>query len=141
MIILQLLVQLNKGSYQESLLYPVLLHTSSLTEAHHYPLRSGRSILLHTHSSAPFIQRLPGQYLSGRGLNMTIFSTGECGVAELELTVDWWNSLSRWGPRYWNAVLAWGAAVIGIVFQSSWSIWDAGCKSVSVAIFMAFFIY
>lgn len=112
-----------------ALLPPVLLHSSGLVEGHYHRLRNNHPVLLHGHSSGPFIPIPPHLYRSqSRGLNLTIFSSTECGVKELQVTVDWWYSFSRWGPRYWNAILAWSAGVIGFVFFKNWMVFDSGGK-------------
>ncbi|KAI5118768.1 hypothetical protein M0805_005649 [Coniferiporia weirii] len=110
-----------------SLLPPILLHTSGLSEGHYHRLEDGQPILLHSHTSAPFLP-IPSHLTTSfsRGLNLTVFSSGECGVEEINITVDWWNSFGRWGPRYWNAVLAWSTGVVAFIFYSSWKAWDSG---------------
>ena len=80
---------------------------------------------MHGHSSAPFLPTPANLYYSySHGLNLTIYSSGQCGVVELRVTIDWWNSFGRWGTRYWNAVFAWGTGVVTFVFFTSIRTWD-----------------
>ncbi|KAL5488183.1 BST1 [Sanghuangporus weigelae] len=115
------------GSCKDSLLPPLLLHTSGPHEAHFHRLLEGQPFLLHDHSSAPFLP-LSNELrkLYSRGLNLTVYSSGECGVETLTITIDWWNSFGRWGGRYWNAILTWSAGVVCYLSYASWSVWDAG---------------
>ncbi|EJD01013.1 PGAP1-domain-containing protein [Fomitiporia mediterranea MF3/22] len=118
-------VKLNK-SCEGSVLPPLLLHTSGPVEAHYHRLSNDGTNFLHGHSSAPFLpipKDLSETY--SRGLNLTIYSSGVCGVETLYITIDWWNTFGRWGARYWNAVLTWSAGVICFLFYWSWSMWDA----------------
>lgn len=104
----------------------MLLHTSSLVEAHFYRLQNDHASFLHGHQSAPF---LPLARESSTGLNISIFTSGECSARELELTIDWWNSFGRWGPRYWNAVLSWSVGIISFMFFTAIGTWDKGRRS------------
>ncbi|KAH8113449.1 PGAP1-domain-containing protein [Phellopilus nigrolimitatus] len=117
------LSQTCKGSH----LPPLLLHTSGPSEAHYHRLENNHPVLLHGHSSAPFLP-ISSHLLElySKGLNLTIYSSGECGLEGLSITVDWWNSFGRWGSRYWNAILAWSAGLIAFLFYSSWATWDSG---------------
>lgn len=127
-----LTLMLSNGNFNQSniigpFLSPILLHTSGPTEGHYHRLRNGKPILLHGHSSGPFVP-LPSHLTSSysKGLNLSIYSSGECGVKELSVTVDWGYSFSRWGPRYWNAILAWSAGIIGFMFCASLTAYDSG---------------
>lgn len=94
------------SSHTEALLPPLLEHTSP-SEAHFYPLTHARPLLLHTHTSAPFIS-----HPHTRGLNLTLYASPDCKVASLHLRVDWWGSLGRAGARYWTAVPGWAVGVV-----------------------------
>ena len=61
-----------------------------------------------------------------RGVELEIFSSGECGVADLRITVDWWSSLSTWGLRYWTTSCAWALGVVGVILLRAWINWETG---------------
>lgn len=103
----------------ETLLAPLLQHTSHPAETHYFPLKSAAPILLHTHASAPFVS---SQY--SHSLNLTIYTTGEsqCMPRKLEVTVDVWATLGRWGTRLAAPAASWAVAVVGLLMHDSWSI-------------------
>lgn len=105
-----------------TLLLPLLQYTSHPSETHYFPLAPNWPILLHTHASAPFI---PSSY--SHGLNLTIYTTGEdgCAVEHLELSVDLWATLGRWGVRYAAPAASWAVGVVGILLHDSWRSADA----------------
>lgn len=116
-----------------ALLPPMLWHVAGTSEGHYYRIEHKKPIFLHTHSAAPFLP-LDGHSADSlsNGVSLTIHSSGECGVSKLHLTIDWWNSFGRWGARYWSAVLAWGASIIGFLFGWSLLRWDwKGVLSIS----------
>lgn len=108
-----------KATCSDSLLSPLLLHQSSPSEAHYFPLRSLSAILLHTHSSGPYLSP------ATRGLNLSVYSSGECAVERVSITVDWWATLGRWGVRYWSALVSWAIALILLVVFNAWRVMDA----------------
>lgn len=116
----------------DTILAPLLFHTSGPLEGHYHQLQNLVPNYLHGHSAAPFIQT-PASLLPSysRGLNITIYTSGQCGVAELLVTVDWWNSFGRWGSRYWNAILAWGSGIVAFVFFNSLRVWDSSARTLT----------
>ncbi|OSX59394.1 hypothetical protein POSPLADRAFT_1048720 [Postia placenta MAD-698-R-SB12] len=98
------------SSCSDALMPPLLQHTSHPSEAHYFPLLPGRPILLHSHASGPFLPQVR------RGFNLTIHSSNDrgCGVKAIKISVDWWATLGRWGPRYAQAALAWGIGLCGL---------------------------
>jgi glycosylphosphatidylinositol deacylase len=101
-----LLVLRNRSPYLETLLSPLLEHTS-FSEAHFHPLTQSRRLLLHTHTGSPFIS---SPY--ARGLNLTLYTSPDCQVASLRLHIDWWGTLGRAGSRYWTAVPGWAVGIV-----------------------------
>jgi GPI inositol-deacylase len=96
---------------------PLLEHASHPSETHYHPLTLSRKKLLHTHGSAPYIQSS-----HTHGLNLTLYTDGgrTCPLAGVELTVDWWASIGRWGGRYGPPVAAWAVGVVSLIlFQSA----------------------
>ncbi|KAI9510783.1 PGAP1-like protein-domain-containing protein [Russula earlei] len=86
---------------------PPLLEHASFSEAHFHPLTHSRPLLLHTHTSAPFITSP-----HSRGLNLTLYTSQDCRVTSLHLRIDWWGSLGRASARYWTAVPGWAVGVV-----------------------------
>ncbi|KAF8529105.1 PGAP1-like protein-domain-containing protein [Hysterangium stoloniferum] len=111
------------GSCANALMPPLILHRTSSSESHFHPTDGVRKILIHTHSSGPFISSSPEDR---RGLDLIVYSSGQCGISELALTVDWWASLSTWGLRYWTTVIAWSTGVVGILIVYAWNVWEKG---------------
>jgi GPI inositol-deacylase len=102
---------------------PLILHRTSAAESHFHPTDGIRPILIHTHSSGPFIA---SEAENEHAVNLDIYSSGECGISQLELTVDWWSSLGTWGLRYWTTVCAWAIGVVAITILQAWDAWDEG---------------
>ncbi|KAL4247022.1 GPI inositol-deacylase [Abortiporus biennis] len=102
-----------KSVCTDALLYPLLQHTSHPSETHYYPLR--KPVLLHTHGSAPY---LPTPF--NRGINLTVYTSSECQLDTLEVTVDWWGTVGRWGVRYWSAVASWAVGIVAFVTFNAW---------------------
>lgn len=106
----------------DQLLEPLIIHTSGASETHYHRLLptsapNFRPALLHTHSSAPYIST---NYR--HGVNLTLLTSSEskgCAVDRLELTIDWWATLGRWGHRYWPAVATWSVGIVAFV------VWNA----------------
>ncbi|KAF8517867.1 PGAP1-like protein-domain-containing protein [Gautieria morchelliformis] len=111
------------GACADALLPPLILHWTSSAESHFHPTDGLRPILIHTHSSGPFIAYPPA---ARRALNLSIYSSGECGVSRVSITLDWWSTLGAWGLRYWTTVCAWAVGVIGIVIAHAWHTWEKG---------------
>ncbi|KAF8325172.1 PGAP1-like protein-domain-containing protein [Cantharellus anzutake] len=83
---------------------------------------SSRRILLSGHSLGPFIRRSA----IDRGALLEIYTSGACGLEEVNVKLDWKASGGRIGLRYWSSVPIW---VMGVVYLSSgitWSAWDLG---------------
>ncbi|KAI0371559.1 GPI-inositol-deacylase [Pilatotrama ljubarskyi] len=117
-------------------LLPLLTHTSHPSETHYYPLAPTfpRRILLHSHASAPYIA---SEHPVGHKL--TVHSSGECWVTEIELTLDWWGSIGRWGTRYWAAAVCWGVGIMGIVLWDVWGLVEGGAAIPDVRSSLEFF--
>jgi glycosylphosphatidylinositol deacylase len=99
----------------DSLLYPLIEHTSQLFETHYFPLRSTRKILLHTHSDGPYVRSLEPK----RGLTFSIYSDA-CQFDELRLSIDWAASLGRIPPRYAMTMLSWAIGVVSLILFGAW---------------------
>ncbi|KAF7792832.1 hypothetical protein EIP86_003933 [Pleurotus ostreatoroseus] len=100
-------------------LNPLVQHTSHPSETHYYPLASKTPILLHTHGAGPFIS---SPYT--RGLNLTIFTSGEggCILKDVGVTVDWWATIGRWGVRYTAPAATWAVAIVAVVLYDAWGV-------------------
>ena len=94
------------SSHTEPVLPPLLEHTSP-SEAHFYSLTHAQPLLLHTHSSAPFLP-----HTHTHGLNLTLYASPDCKVDSLHLRVDWWVSLGRAGARLWTALPGWAVGIV-----------------------------
>lgn len=95
---------------------PLLEHTSHPAESHYHPLTLARKKLLHTHGSAPYIS---SPY--AHGLNLTIYTDGEgtCALSAVDITVDWWATLGRWGGRYGAPAATWAVGVVALVLYDA----------------------
>ncbi|GJJ07529.1 hypothetical protein Clacol_001731 [Clathrus columnatus] len=111
------------GSCSSALLPPLILHKSNSSESHFHSTDGQRVILIHTHSSGPFI---PLNKEERYGITLDIYSSGECGISSFEFTVDWQATLATWGLRYWTTVVAWSIGVVAIVIGQSWHEWENG---------------
>ncbi|RDX53754.1 PGAP1-domain-containing protein [Lentinus brumalis] len=102
----------------ESVLSPLLAHTSHPSETHYFPLAPnfGRRILLHSHAAGPYIT---SDHPVGHTL--TVHTSGECLVNEIQLTVDWWAAIGRWGSRYGTAAACWAVGIMAVLM------WDVQC--------------
>ncbi|KAI0638526.1 GPI-inositol-deacylase [Trametes polyzona] len=120
----------------DTLLLPLLTHTSHPSETHYYPLAPTfpRRILLHTHASAPYIV---SEFREGHKL--FVHSSGECWVDELQLSVDWWASIGRWGSRYGTAAACWAVGIVAIVFWDLWRSVESGAAVPDVRTSLEFF--
>ncbi|OBZ70020.1 GPI inositol-deacylase [Grifola frondosa] len=109
---------------EDALLPPLLQHTSHPSETHYFPLapRSTRPILLHTHASAPYIGT---SVTYARGVDLVVYSSGECSVAHVELRLDWWGTLGRWGARYATAAASWAVGIVALLLFNAWRAADA----------------
>ncbi|KAI0275434.1 PGAP1-like protein-domain-containing protein [Gloeopeniophorella convolvens] len=110
----------NSRSCQNSLLPPLLLHTSH-SESHFHPLTQSRPLLLHTHTAAPFI---PSSH--ARGINLTLYTSPDCGVESLLIRVDWWGTLGRIGARYWTAIPGWGVGIVAWTLFAALGAYERG---------------
>ncbi|KAI0787198.1 PGAP1-like protein-domain-containing protein [Irpex lacteus] len=98
------------------LMLPLLEHQSHPSEAHYHPLTVARKKLLHTHGSAPYIKT---PY--GHGLNLTIYSDGQgsCILSGIEITLDWWATIGRWGGRYGAPAATWAVGIVALVLYEA----------------------
>lgn len=114
------------SSLGDSLLHPLVEHTSQHSETHYYPLRSSREILLHSHSTGPYIAPID----PGSGMRFTIYSHA-CEVKEVTLRVDWVSSLGCVPSRYAMTMISW---IIGVIATMSFLVWKGDGQSFSVDI-------
>lgn len=107
----------------DAVFLPLLTHQSHPSETHYFPLAPtfSRRILLHSHSAAPYVA---SDHSSGHAL--TIHSSGECSVNELELSVDWWATIGRWGTRYGTAAACWAVGIVAILMWDTWRVVEGG---------------
>ncbi|KAH9899517.1 GPI-inositol-deacylase [Cubamyces lactineus] len=121
----------------DALLLPLLTHSSHPSETHYYPLAPffTRRVLLHSHASGPYVA---SDYPIGHTL--TIHSTGECQINEVELTVDWWASIGRWGTRYATAAACWAVGIVAIILWDLWGIVERGAPIPDVNSSLQFFM-
>lgn len=116
---------------------PLLQYTSHPFETHYFPLAPNTAVFLHTHASAPFV---PSVYT--HGLNLTIYNTGEggCSVERIELSLDIWATLGRWGVRYAGPAASWAIGVVGILLYDAWKSTDILGTVPSVGASLATFV-
>ena len=112
----------------EAVLLPLLTHTSHPSEIHYYPLAPNfaRPVLLHSHAAAPYIL---SDHSTGHSL--TIHSTGECLVNEIQLTADWWATIGRWGSRYGTAAACWAVGIVSVLMWDIFRLSENGSESCS----------
>jgi glycosylphosphatidylinositol deacylase len=112
-----------------ALLHP-LLTLQSPHEAHHHPLHpSFPPALLHAHAGGPY---LPSPV---RGLNITVHGSAPsaCRPTHLELTLDAWATVGRWGARLWPSLAASGVAFAALAFFTLLSTTPAGTPAPALA--------
>ncbi|KAF9782201.1 PGAP1-like protein-domain-containing protein [Thelephora terrestris] len=105
-------------SCKDTLLPPLLAHKTP-AESHYHRIHPStsppyRPILLHSHSSAPYIHTS----FPDRGLNLTLHTSGEpetCYPESIAITIDWWMSIGRWGYRYWPVLATWSIGIASLV--------------------------
>ncbi|KAF8609615.1 PGAP1-domain-containing protein [Ceratobasidium sp. AG-I] len=117
----------HEGNCVDPLLAPLLVHTSSDAESHFHRTVSSSTdgVNLHTHNAGPFLD-------GKRGVNLTIYSSGECHVAKLQLRVNWPMSIGRMASRLWAGVFAWAVATIAAMNALAWYNWDGSQQFPSV---------
>ncbi|KAI0329552.1 GPI-inositol-deacylase [Cubamyces sp. BRFM 1775] len=121
----------------DALLLPLLSHATHPSETHYYPLAPSfsRRILLHSHSSGPYVA---SEHPTGH--TVTIHSTGECRINEIELTVDRWAAIGRWGTRYATAAACWAVGIVAIILWDMWGIVERGAPIPDVRRSLEFFM-
>ncbi|TBU33000.1 PGAP1-domain-containing protein [Dichomitus squalens] len=126
----------NPSCTPDAVLLPLLTHQSHPSETHYFPLAPSfsRRILLHSHSAAPYIA---SDHPSGHVL--TIHSSGECRVSELELSVDWWATIGRWGTRYGTAAACWAVGIVAALMWDTWRLVGSGALIPDVRSSLDFF--
>ncbi|CCM00426.1 uncharacterized protein FIBRA_02458 [Fibroporia radiculosa] len=118
----------DSSSCADALLPPLLQHTSHPSETHYFRLvaqePSPRPILLHSHASGPFLSSDIKHPIFSTGCNLTIYSSNEqkCAVSSIEISIDWWGTLGRWGSRYAQAAVTWGGGVCALLICSFWGV-------------------
>lgn len=65
-------------------------------------------------------------YGSDQGLTLRVYSSGECGIQRLDLSVAWKESLGRFGVRYWQGLAMYCMAVVGCLQLSAYRAFDRG---------------
>ncbi|KAL1734367.1 PGAP1-like protein-domain-containing protein [Schizophyllum commune] len=111
------------SSCKDSLLPPLLSHTSHPSETHYFPLRPGqdRSVLLHTHLPAPYIHDPRPQ----PGIAFSIYSSGSAGcqhdLAGIRISIDWPTTVGRWTTRYFTTLATWCVAIVVLTIFVAWS--------------------
>ncbi|KAG8884777.1 GPI inositol deacylase [Tulasnella sp. 331] len=105
---------------------PMLHHVSSSSESQFHLLLSADPILLHSHSSGPFMDPVkPGMYI--RVYSMSYVEG--CSLSGLSIRVDWRASIGRWALRYWSSLVVWGISVASMGMAWSWFRWEQGGMS------------
>ncbi|KAG8693366.1 GPI inositol deacylase, partial [Ceratobasidium sp. 395] len=109
---------MHNGDCTNYLLAPVLVHTSSDAESHfHRAISSTDGAFLHSHNAGPF---LGAKY----GMNLTFYSSGECQVTKIQLSVDWRLSAGRAASRLWAGVFAYAVGIAAGMNALAWYSWD-----------------
>ncbi|KAF4575291.1 GPI inositol deacylase [Pleurotus pulmonarius] len=132
-------------SCSDTLLPPVVMHTSHPTETHYFPLvpitQPPQRILLHTHASAPYVPQIPGGTV---GTNIVIYSSGRAGcMSDLEalyIELDWPATVGRWASRYPTTLVCWAVGIVALVLFRSWGVHDKGAPMPSVSQSLSDFI-
>ncbi|KAK1227266.1 hypothetical protein PQX77_009753 [Marasmius sp. AFHP31] len=125
------------SSPSDTLLNPLLVHTSHPSETHYFPLTlpQPRRILLHTHRAAPYIHSRDTD-----GLKIVVYSSDLSGHLEgLHLDIDWMGTLGRWSSRYFTTLPCWVVGVVSLVFFEAFSFGDRGAPIPSVLQSLKFF--
>ncbi|KAI0677215.1 GPI-inositol-deacylase [Trametes maxima] len=119
-----------------SSLFSLLAHASHPSETHYYPLAPSfpRHILLHSHAAAPYIA-----FDHATGHRLVIYSSDECRMREIRLSVDWWASIGRWGTRYGTAAACWAVGIVAIVLAEVWGSVEGGAPIPDVKSSLEFF--
>lgn len=105
----------------DALLPPLLAQTSYPSESHYYPLTHfpPHPLLLHTHSSAPYIPDV--RPIQSRGLNLTLYSSASSKCLKgIAVHIDWWSTFGRWGSRYMMTILSWAVGVVSLIVSEVW---------------------
>ena len=109
------------NSPTDALLPPLLVQTSYPSESHYYPITHSppHPLLLHAHSSAPYIPDF--HPIQSHGLNLTLYSSAssKC-LTGITLQIDWWSTFGRWGSRYMMTILSWAVGVISSILAEVW---------------------
>lgn len=53
-----------------------------------------------------------------------MYSTAEsgCSVTSLNLTINWWATIGRWGGRYAAPAVSWAVGVVAILLHDAWRV-------------------
>lgn len=109
---------------KDSVFPPLLAHTSNPDETHYFPLtdHNDRRILLHTHTTGPFIDTARNPVRKGVSLDLYSSGISECtqSAQSIEISIDWPATLGRWATRYWTSTLVWTVGVVSLVIFYSW---------------------
>ncbi|KAG8771479.1 GPI inositol deacylase [Ceratobasidium sp. 428] len=109
---------IHNGDCTNSLLAPILVHDSSGAECHfHRAVSSMGGAFLHSHNAGPF---LGTRY----GMNLTFYSSGECQVTKIQLSIDWRLSAGRAASRLWAGVFAYAVGIAAGMNALAWYSWD-----------------
>lgn len=99
---------------------PLLLHQVSPIESHYHT--PTRPFYLHSHRDGPFLPLIPN---TNHTPELTIYSSGECGIKSITLRVAWKETLGRLGVRYWMGLAMWSVAVVALLMLSAIMGYDA----------------
>ncbi|KAG8696279.1 GPI inositol deacylase [Ceratobasidium sp. 394] len=108
----------HEGDCTNPLLAPLLAHTSSGSESHFHRTTSPMNgTLLHSHNAGPFLG-------TKHGINITFYSSGECQVTKVQLTIDWRSSAGRAASRLWAGMFAYAVGLVAAMNALTWYNWD-----------------
>ncbi|KAJ7682382.1 PGAP1-like protein-domain-containing protein [Mycena polygramma] len=129
--------------YSDTLLAPLLVHTSHPSETHYFPLTvlPSHRILLHTHTAAPHVH---SEHTLPPGLHFSVYSSGSLGCksefAGLDLSIDWPATLGRWTSRYFTVLPTWAIGVVAVIVFQAWGTGDSPAPVPTVEQSLAVFI-
>ncbi|KAK7049752.1 GPI inositol deacylase [Paramarasmius palmivorus] len=109
-------------SHSDSLLHPLMVHTSSSVETHYFPLTLPMShrLLIHTHGTAPYVRTV-----GAKGIELTVYSSDVPGQLQgVDLSIDWKGTLGRWSTRYFTTLACWAVGVVSLLMFEVLAIGD-----------------
>ncbi|KAG6813426.1 hypothetical protein H0H92_011123 [Tricholoma furcatifolium] len=115
----------------DPVLTPLISHTSQPAETHYFPVNPTTSrILLHTHSSAPYVASV----VPRRGFNFVLYSSGTigCNMLGFKIGIDWSATFGRWASRYPTTLVTWAVGIVALIHFTAWGVADGGGAMPSV---------